>query len=133
MIQKFLPQGPKNSTMSYEIYRNRTSSESDFRLISDMYERVMREDKVLCTNAQRNLERGVFVNGQLHPKYEKAPLFFQETCREVITEHYQREVAESREIAPAKHEVDVDAEVSRSDESLCAGLACGSQRAVLAW
>lgn len=119
--------------MSYEVYRNRNSSETDFRLISDMYERVMREDKVLCNNAQRNLERGVFVNGQLHPKFEKAPLFFQETCREVVTEHYEKEAAQGREISPAKQNVDVDAEVSRSDESICAGLACGSQRAVLAW
>jgi hypothetical protein len=134
MIQKFLPKGPKSSTMSYEIYRNRNSTETDFRLISDMYERVMREDKVLCTNAQRNLERGVFVNGQLHPKYEKAPLFFQETCREVVTEHYEKEVAEGREIAPAKQSVKDGGEgISASDESICAGLACGSQRAVLAW
>ena len=133
MIQKFLPKGPKESSMSYEVYRNRDSSETDFRLISDMYERVMREDKVLCNNAQRNLERGVFVNGQLHPKFEKAPLFFQETCREVVTEHYEKEVAQGCEIAPAKQNVDVDAEVSRSDENICAGLSCGSQRAVLAW
>ncbi|KAJ5674712.1 uncharacterized protein N7477_004646 [Penicillium maclennaniae] len=39
--------------------------------VSDMYERVMREYKVSCTDAQRDLERGVFVNSQLHLKYEK--------------------------------------------------------------
>jgi hypothetical protein len=77
--------------MSYEIYRNKASSDEEFHLIADMYERVMREDKVLCDAAQRNLDRGVFVNGQLHPKYEKAPLFFQGTVRSVVTEHWERE------------------------------------------
>lgn len=87
MIQKFLPSSPHSSKMAYEVYRNRKSSEEDFGRISDMYARVMQEDKVLCNNAQKNLERGVFINGQLHPKYEKAPLFFQQTVREVIIEH----------------------------------------------
>lgn len=119
--------------MAYEVYRNRNSSEADFRLISDMYARVMGEDKVLCNNAQKNLDRGVFVNGQLHPKYEKAPLFFQSTARQVITEHYEREKAEGREIWPAKRVLPGNAQVSEKDEMLCAALACGTRKEVLSW
>ncbi|KAJ9658480.1 hypothetical protein H2201_007799 [Coniosporium apollinis] len=133
MVQKFLPRGPNNSTMAYEIYRNRNSSDADFRLISEMYARVMAEDKVLCDNAQKNLDRGVFVNGQLHPKYEKAPLFFQSTVREVITEHYNREKVEGREIWPARQKLPGDAQVSEMDEEICAGISCGAQKEVLAW
>jgi hypothetical protein len=133
MIQKFLPRGPNSSTMAYEIYRNRNSSEADFKLISEMYARVMGEDKVLCDNAQKNLDRGVFVNGQLHPKYEKAPLFFQSTVREVITEHFDREKAEGREIWPARQKLPNDAQVSEKDEEICAGIACGPQKELLAW
>ncbi|KAK1138530.1 hypothetical protein N8T08_002415 [Aspergillus melleus] len=133
MIQKFLPKGPKTSSMDYEIYRNRNSSEADFKLISDMYARVMGEDKVLCNNAQKNLDRGVFTNGQLHPTYEKAPLFFQSTVREVITEHFKREKDEGQQVWPARPKLPSDAKISQQDEEICSGLACGAQREVLAW
>ncbi|KAH6976649.1 Rieske [2Fe-2S] iron-sulfur domain-containing protein [Ilyonectria destructans] len=133
MVQKFLPSGPRSSKMAYEIYRNRNSSDADFKLISDMYARVMSEDKVLCNNAQKNLDRGVFVNGQLHPKYEKAPLFFQSSVREIITEHHEREKSEGREIWPAKQKLPCDAQVSEQDEILCANIGCGTQKKVLAW
>lgn len=133
MIQKFLPSGPRSSRMAYEIYRNRNSSDTDFKLISDMYARVMSEDKVLCNNAQKNLDRGVFVNGQLHPKYEKAPLFFQSTVRKVITEHHEREKSEGKEIWPAKQKLPCDAQVSEQDEMICASIGCGTQKEVLTW
>jgi hypothetical protein len=135
MIQKFQPSSPGKTNITYEVYKNRNSSDESFHLIADMYERVMREDKVLCNAAQRNLDRGVFVNGQLHPKYEKAPLFFQKTVREVITEHFQREKAEGREIWPARQKVAGNVGVSDEDEDICAGIACGNGegKEVLAW
>ncbi|KAH7065966.1 Rieske [2Fe-2S] iron-sulfur domain-containing protein [Paraphoma chrysanthemicola] len=135
MIQKFLPTSPTTSTMSYEIYRNRASTDAEFHLIADMYERVMREDKVLCDAAQRNLDRGVFVNGQLHPKYEKAPLFFQDTVRKVVGEWWEREKAEGKEIWPAKRTMVENAGVSEADERICEGIECasGGKKEVLAW
>lgn len=135
MVQKFMPSSPTTSKMSYEIYRNKKSTDEEFHLIADMYERVMREDKVLCDAAQKNLDRGVFVNGQLHPKYEKAPLFFQQTVRQVITEHYEREKREGCEIWPTKQTMKDNAKTSDSDEAICAGIECGSgaQKEVLVW
>lgn len=133
MIQKFLPKSANSSRMSYEIYRNKKSGDADFHAISDMYERVMREDKVLCDNAQKNLDRNVFVSGELHPKFEKAPLFFQSTAREVIREHFEREKAQGREIWPAKQKVTCNAQLSDKDEEICAALSCGAQKEVLAW
>lgn len=127
MVQKFLPRGPNNCKMHYEIFRNRNSSEADFKLISDMYARVMQEDEVLCNNAQKNLNRGVFVNGLLHPKSEKAPLFFQSTVRDLITEHHNREEAEGREVFPARQRLPGDAEVSAMDEKICSGVCCGAK------
>lgn len=119
--------------MAYEVYRNRNSSEEDFRLISDMYARVMREDKVLCNNAQKNLDRNVFTSGELHPKYEKAPIFFQSTVRDVVTEHFEREKSMGGEIWPAKPKLQCKTEISDKDEAICASLACGAQKEVLAW
>jgi hypothetical protein len=123
--------------MSYEIYRNRHSTSAEFHLIADMYERVMREDKVLCDAAQRNLDRGVFVNGQLHPKYEKAPLFFQDTVRTVVREHWERERREGREVWPAKRTMRENVERSEEDEEVCRAVECmgggGGKKEVLAW
>lgn len=133
MIQKFLPMSASSSKMSYEIYRNKNSDDASFHAISDMYERVMREDKVLCDNAQRNLDRNVFVSGELHPKFEKAPLYFQSTAREVITEHFEREKAQGREIWPAKQKVPCNSQVSDKDEEICRALSCGAQKEILAW
>lgn len=133
MIQKFLPRSANSSKMAYEIYRNKNSGDEDFHAISDMYERVMREDKVLCDNAQKNLDRNVFINGELHPKFEKAPLFFQKTAREVITEHFEREKAEGGEIWPAKQKVSCNSQVSEKDEEICASLSCGARKEILAW
>ncbi|CAI6340711.1 unnamed protein product [Periconia digitata] len=133
MIQKFLPVSATESAMSYEVFRNKHSSDEDFHLIADMYERVMREDKVLCAAAQKNLERGVFVNGQLHPRYEKAPLFFQSTVRDVLREHREQEKKAGREIWPAKMVVGQGKEGSEEDEEFCRGLSCGDDGKGLEW
>ncbi|KAJ4360853.1 uncharacterized protein N0V89_001420 [Didymosphaeria variabile] len=81
MIQKFMPNGPNQSKMAYEIYRHKNADEESFKAISEPYARVMNEDKVLCMGQQSNLDRNVFTNGLLHPKWEKAPIFFQAAVR----------------------------------------------------
>lgn len=73
MIQKFLPVSASQTKVHYEVYRNKDSSEQDFRTIADTYARVMKEDKALCDRAQANLNAGVFINGELHPRWEKGP------------------------------------------------------------
>ncbi|KAK3197418.1 hypothetical protein GRF29_216g130313 [Pseudopithomyces chartarum] len=134
MVQKFLPQGPNQSKMAYEIYRHKNSTEEAFKAISEPYNRVMHEDKVLCMGQQMNLDRGVFTNGFLHPKWEKAPIFFQSAVREAVTEHYEREKREGREVWPAKQKVKgPGADISAKDEAICEGLGCGMQREILAW
>lgn len=133
MIQKFLPAGPNKSSMSYEVFRNKKSSDEDFHAIADTYARVMAEDKVLCDRAQKNINSGVFINGEMHPKWEKGPLFFQQSVREVVTEFYQREKKEGREIWPARQQLPEDAAISQEDLEICSGLACGSGKEDLAW
>jgi hypothetical protein len=84
MMQKFMPKAPGVSVMYYEVWRNKNATEEAFRNISDLYARVMKEDKVLCERAQANINAGLFINGELHPHMEKGPLFFQKRCREVV-------------------------------------------------
>lgn len=114
MIQKFMPRGPSETQIEYEIYRNKNSSEEDFHLIADMYARVMAEDKALCTNAQQNL--GVYTSGELHPRWEKGPLHFQQSIRDMIYEHVEKEKKAGEEIWPARQVVE------NKDEALCRGL-----------
>ncbi|PIG88092.1 Rieske 2Fe-2S family protein [Aspergillus arachidicola] len=112
-MQRFTPMSPTKSVMRYEVYRHKDASDEEFNLISDMYKRIMSEDKYLCIHTQKNLNAGVFVNGQLHPEMEKGPLHFQKTVREVVTEHNKKEDAAGHEIWPAQRSVPQDSTVSQ--------------------
>ncbi|KAF2768111.1 ISP domain-containing protein [Teratosphaeria nubilosa] len=128
MIQRFVPSGPTTSSMQYQVFRNKHSSDEQFDTVNQIYKRVMSEDKYLCDLAQKNLQAGVFVNGELHPKMEKGPLFFQKLCRDEVTAHHKREQAAKQEIWPSRQLLPQSAKVSRDDEDFCAGLACDEKR-----
>ncbi|KAF2648913.1 ISP domain-containing protein [Lophiostoma macrostomum CBS 122681] len=134
-MQKFLPINPTETHVLYEVYRNKNSPEDEFQRINKMYKRVMNEDKPLCDLAQKNLSAGVFINGELHPKMEKGPLYFQKQCREVVTEHHKREKKEGKEYWPAKQILPTsgNASASKEDEDFCSGLACGPGKEELVW
>lgn len=104
-MQRFTPLGPKKCVMRYEVYRHKDASDADFNIISDMYKRIMSEDKYLCILSQKNLNAGVFVNGQLHPEMERGPLHFQKTVREVVMEHHKKEEDVGHEIWPAQERI----------------------------
>ncbi|KAK3704820.1 hypothetical protein LTR37_013652 [Vermiconidia calcicola] len=123
MIQRFVPSGPKSSQMRYEVYRNKNSTEQEFQLVNKIYKRIMSEDKYLCNLAQKNLDAGVFVNGEMHPRLEKGPLYFQKKVRDTVTEHFKREQAAKQEVWPARQTLPTTASVSKKDIDFCAGLA----------
>lgn len=133
MLQRFLPDGPKKSTMHYQIFRNKNSTDEQFRLISELYDKVVREDKVLCELAQRNLNAEIFVSGEMHPRLEKGPLFFQRVARKTIREHWEREKAAKKEIWPARQQLPSSAVLNNDDAELCSGLSCQTNEAGLAW
>jgi hypothetical protein len=105
--------------MRYEVYRNKNSSDEDFELINQMYKRIMSEDKYLCVNAQKNLNSGVFVNGELHPRMEKGPLYFQQIVRELILEHRKKEQEAGQEIWPTRQILPTTASTSEEDMTFC--------------
>lgn len=84
--------------MHYQILRNKNSSEEDFQRIHQLYKQVVSEDKILCELAQKNLNAGIFVNGEMHPRLEKGPLAFQDKQRAVIREHFAREKTAGQQI-----------------------------------
>jgi hypothetical protein len=119
--------------MRYEVYRNKSSPHEDFEKVNQMYKRIMSEDKYLCDHAQKNINAGVFVNGELHPRMEKGPLYFQKLVREAVQEHHAREQVAKQEIWPARQSLPETAAVSRKDVDFCEGLACQTTQEVLAW
>lgn len=132
-MQRFVPTSPTTTSIQYEVYRRKSATEEAFQTVNQMYKRVMTEDKALCTAAQNNLERGVFVNGLMHPKMEKGPLFFQKLVREAVTEFHGREKMKGAEIWPASQRLPESAAVSAEDLEFCEGLACGKDGAKLDW
>lgn len=136
MIQRFVPTGTSTSSMQYQVFRNKNSTEDEFQLVNNIYKRIMSEDKYLCDQAQKNLNAGVFINGEMHPKMEKGPLFFQKTVRETVTEHHAREKQAKQEIWPARMTLPKTAttDQAQADIDFCSGLACSPERAEqLAW
>ena len=116
--------------MMYEVYRHKDAKDADFELIDAMYKRIMSEDKFLCMNAQKNLNTGVFVNGEMHPTMEKGPLFFQKKVREAVQEHYQKESDIGEQIYPARQILPRNAVASSKDISFCKGMCPRAQEPI---
>ncbi|WPH03140.1 Hypothetical protein R9X50_00601500 [Acrodontium crateriforme] len=133
MVQRFVPKGPTSSSMQYQVFRNKHSSEEDFQNVNNIYKRIMSEDKALCDAAQKNLNAGVFINGEMHPRLEKGPLYFQKTVRENVMDHYAKEQVAKKEIWPARQVLPSTAKVSQADIDFCSGLACSTNQEALAW
>ncbi|KAG6056762.1 hypothetical protein E4U17_001985 [Claviceps sp. LM77 group G4] len=131
-MQRFVPLGPGKATMMYEVYRNKNSTDEDFKLIDDIYKRIMSEDKVLCAYAQKNINRGVFLNGELHPKMERGPLYFQKLVRDALTNHYELEKRVGGEIWPARQSLPECAVAAAKDMKLCAAVDCSMNNRVAA-
>lgn len=133
MLQRFLPHSAHKTTMHYQIFRNKNSPKEKFDLINDLYKQVMSEDKALAAGVHKNLVRGVFVNGQLHPRLESAELHLQAKTRESIKAHLEKEKAAKCQLWPAHQAPNSDL-ASKEDEAVCAGLACeAANPGVLAW
>lgn len=111
-------------SLEYEVYRHKAASDEEFNYIDSFFKRVLDEDKHLCNGAQKNLNAGVFVNGQLHPRLESAPLFFQNTVRTLLTTHRDEERYLKREIWPARQQ-SAD-QYTAEDLAFCSGLSCSA-------
>lgn len=66
-----IPLSASQTHLEYEIYRHNQASDEDFKYIDNFYKQVVTEDRELCTAAQRNLNMGIYTNGELHPRFEK--------------------------------------------------------------
>ena len=73
-IMRCIPISAAQCLMEYEVFRHNDATDEQFHEIDAFFKQVLKEDKDLCNNAQRNLNAGIFMNGQLHPRNEKVRL-----------------------------------------------------------
>ena len=66
-----IPISSTQTLMEYEIYRHNNATDEEFKYMDDFFKQVVSEDKGLCNAAQKNLNAGLYTNGQLHPELEK--------------------------------------------------------------
>ncbi|KAM0235094.1 hypothetical protein ACHAPO_005888 [Fusarium lateritium] len=97
-LMRCVPTSVGQCSMEYEVYRHKDATDEGFKTIDEMFKRILTEDKWLCNNAQKNLKAGVFVNGEMHPKLEQGPLYFQHRVRGILTAHRELEKKAGREI-----------------------------------
>ncbi|KAF4979959.1 hypothetical protein FDECE_17965, partial [Fusarium decemcellulare] len=124
-MMRCVPTSESHCSMEYEVYRHKNASDEDFTRIDQIFKRILAEDKWLCNNAQKNLNAGVFVNGEMHPRMEQGPLYFQNRVRQLLKSHHKLEEAAKKEIWPAQQALPKDASGTEQDMGFCSGLACG--------
>ncbi|KAL4816186.1 Rieske [2Fe-2S] iron-sulfur domain-containing protein [Aspergillus spinulosporus] len=131
-LMRCVPITASQTHMQYEVYRHINASDEDFHKIDSIFKQVLKEDKDLCNAAQRNLNAGVYVNGELHPEHEKGPLFFQQTVKDLVVSHHRAEEKQGREIWPA---TPVPSKTSKLDEDMefCWRIDCQAGSSDLAW
>lgn len=110
-IQKTFPREPTKTTRHLELYRHKHCSDEDWSTISDAYAGAV----------QANDPNGA------------PPLFFQSAVRDAVTEHYKQEKATGKEVWPSRPVTAGVKDQADDNEEMCAGLACGTQKEVLAW
>lgn len=158
-IQRMVPVTATTSKVENEVYRHKDATDDEFAKINDFYHQVLAEDKELCDGAQRNINSGVYVNGEFHPDKEKVwnnatrcclllfiltrilqgPLHFQETVRKDAMGHRKKEEAQGgREIWPATPKAAGEMKTGKLDEeeAFCSKLeseTCLGSRPELAW
>ncbi|KAF9630071.1 hypothetical protein BFW01_g252 [Lasiodiplodia theobromae] len=70
-IQRMIPVTATISRIENEVYRHKNATDKEFNDLCEFYKQVLEEDKELCIGAQRNLNSGVYTNGEFHPDKEK--------------------------------------------------------------
>lgn len=102
-LMRSIPLSSTKTRQEYDVYKLNTpgaSPEAHERMVA-FYQKVVDEDFALCEAVQRNLERGVWEQGPLHPFYEEGVRSFQETLLGVLRNHVAKEKDQGSVIWPA--------------------------------
>ncbi|GJN88491.1 hypothetical protein Rhopal_001457-T1 [Rhodotorula paludigena] len=123
------PNGPRSCSVHYDVYRHKDCTDDVFDETHKFFVQVETEDKMLCANTQKSLERGNYNSGPLHPTREAGVIYFQRTHVETLRKHFEKEQAAGHEIRGGQHTYGSLSEKSSNafvqQVEGCAG-ACGS-------
>ncbi|ETI22600.1 hypothetical protein G647_06676 [Cladophialophora carrionii CBS 160.54] len=103
-LMRSVPTSATTTRQEYDVYRLNTphaTPEAHARMTA-FYQNVVDEDFALCEAVQRNLERGVFDGGALHPFHEEGVMAFQEMIVKVLGEQVEMEEEAGQEIWAAR-------------------------------
>lgn len=144
------------------MYRHKDCTDKVFAENHAFFVRVETEDKMLCTNVQKNLKRGVYNSGPLHrtsshrvslpgldfrdlrsvphhlcsaAKRESGVIYFHKMYIETLKEHFEKEKAAGHEIRGAKtlyRGKETEADSFASELESCGG-SCGSSGTAAEW
>lgn len=121
-MQRLVPTGPATSAVRYEVFRNKDSSDEDFEIVSQAYKLIASEDEALFTETQKNVGTRVSEDGELQPRNEESPRYFQTIIRDLIEEHQQIEEQSKGEVWPAQQRLPKEASISKEDMDFCSKL-----------
>ncbi len=99
-LMRSIPTSSTTTRQEYDVYRLNTphaTPEAHARMTA-FYKNVVDEDFGLCEGVQRNLERGVFERGPLHPFYEEGAVAFQRMVVDMLREQVALEEGVGREV-----------------------------------
>lgn len=127
---RVVPIDAHRTEMQYDVYRHVDATDEAFDETHKFFVQVENEDKFLCTNAQKNMEAGIYQSGPLHDRQERGVLYFQGLVKEALTSHRALEEEAGREIFPALP----DGGLTSKEDIFCSKLEskCGPSK-VLDW
>ncbi|KIX01928.1 uncharacterized protein Z518_07867 [Rhinocladiella mackenziei CBS 650.93] len=132
-LTRFVPTSPTTLKMQYEVYRHKSISDEEFKVLDAFFKNIEREDKGLCDEVQRNLNVDGYVSGPLHPHNEKGVIYFKGLVKDAIEKHLVEEQKLGRKIIPSLRRP--DSKETEAEEAFC-GLVCnggGGPQASTEW
>lgn len=117
--------------MQYEVYRHKDATDEEFEVVDEFFKQVESEDKGLCNAAQKNLNAGTYVSGNLHSSNEKGVLYFQKRVKETVMEHRAQEQKVGGEIWSTRRTPSNDNGL-QEEIAFCEGL-CSTEGSKIEW
>lgn len=117
-MMRSVPTSATTTRQEYDVYRLNTPNATPeaHERMTKFYRKVVDEDFALCENVQKNLNRGVFGRGPLHPFHEEGVFAFQQMLLRVLNDHVQKERVAGHEIWPARPSTQTDTEASGAED-----------------
>jgi phenylpropionate dioxygenase-like ring-hydroxylating dioxygenase large terminal subunit len=103
-LMRSVPTSATTTRQEYDVYKLNTphANPQAHERMTNFYRKVVDEDFDLCENVQKNLERGIFETGPLHPFHEEGVHAFQDMVLSALREHVQAEEYAGEELWATK-------------------------------